>query len=144
MAEHNSPLYTKQTAALGGKMLPTDFGGRVRCVRDCVELVSSAAIGDVINLIRLPKGAKLLDDSELYFPAGLGASVTVKVGDSGDDDRYLAAVAVGNTAKTIRLDALKLSAGYALTAEDVITLTVGVAAIAANTKIGVNLKYVVD
>lgn len=144
MSEHKSNLYTKQTVAQGGKMLPTDCGGRIRIVKDGITLASSAGVGDTIALIRLPKGAKLLDTSELRFADGLNSATTIKVGDSGDDDRYLAAVAPGSAATVKKLDALALTGGYVLPAEDVISATVGGAAIASGTVIGVHLEYVTD
>ena len=143
MAELNSNLYTKQTANQGGKMLPVDFGGKVRVAHDVIILASSAGVGDKINLVRLPKGARILETSELRFSSGLGSSVTVKVGDAGDDDRYLAAVAPGASGAVIKLDALAFtSGGYVLPAETTIVATVGGAAIASGTKIGMQLEYV--
>ena len=143
MSEHNSNLYTKQTADQGGKMLPVDLGGKIRVAHDVIVLASSAAIGDKINLARLPKGARILETSELRFASGLGASVTIKVGDAGDDDRYLAAKAPGASGAVVRLDALGFtSGGYTLPAETVIFATVGGAAIASGTKIGMQLEYV--
>ena len=143
MATHNSNLYTKQTAEQGGKLMPREFGGKIRIACDVITLAASAAVGDKINLAKLPKGARLLETSELRFSSGLGASVTVKVGDANDDDRYLAAKAPGASGAVIKLDALAFtSGGYVLPDETAIAITVGGAAIASGTKIGVQLEYV--
>jgi len=143
MSEHNSNLYTKQTANAGGKMLPVDLGGKIRVAHDVIVLASSAGVGDKINLVRLPKGARILETSELRFSAGLGASVTIKVGDAGDDDRYKTATAPGSGGGIIKLDALTFtSGGYVLPAETTIFATVGGAAIASGTKIGMQIEYV--
>ena len=143
MAEHNSNLYTKQTADQGGKMLPVDLGGKIRVAHDVITLASSAGVGDKINLVRLPKGARILETSELRFPSGVANTMTVKVGDADDDDRYKTATAPGSGGGIIKLDALAFtSGGYVLPAETTIFATVGVAAIASGTKIGMQLEYV--
>ena len=55
---------------------------------------SSLASGSDISVARLPKGAKVYD--VVIIHDALGSGVTLKVGDSADDDRYVAATAAAN------------------------------------------------
>jgi len=67
--------------------------GQVHFLYDTYE-AAAAAIGTVIHLGPLPKGAVVLPGSRIVHDA-LGASSTIKVGDNDsadeDDDRYAAA-----------------------------------------------------
>lgn len=60
---------------------------------------AAAASGTVINLCVLPAGTVIHD--VVIDNAALGASVTLKVGDTDDDDRYIAATA-SSSAGTLR------------------------------------------
>ena len=57
---------------------------------------SSLASGSDITIARIPAGATIHD--VILKCDALGGSSTLKVGDSGDDDRYLAAVGTWNAA----------------------------------------------
>ena len=143
MATYQSNVMTKQTGSNAGKLKPSEFGGRVRVVHGSITPDSAYAAGTVIELARLPKGARLLPISQLHFEAGQGATMTVKVGDSADDDRYFAAAAPGANAASINLAANALG-DYTLPAEDVIKVTTGTAALTSGKKIAFDLYYVMD
>lgn len=143
MATYQSNIMVKQTGSNAGKLKPSEFGGRVRVVHGSIVPASGYASGSVIELARLPKGARLLPISQLHFEAGQGATMTVKVGDSADDDRYLAATAPGANAASINLAANALG-DYTLPDEDVIKVTTGTAALTASKKISFDLFYVMD
>lgn len=143
MATYKSDVMVKQTGDNAGKLYPVDFGGRVRLVHGSITPDSAYAAGTVIELARLPKGARLLPISQIHFEAGQGATMTVKVGDSADDDRYFAAAAPGASAASITLAANALG-NYTLPAEDVIKVTTGTAALTANKKIAFDLYFVLD
>ena len=57
---------------------------------------SSLASGSDITIARIPAGSTIHD--VVIKADALGGSSTLKVGDSGDDDRYLAAVGTWNAA----------------------------------------------
>ena len=57
---------------------------------------SSLASGSDITIARIPAGSTIHD--VIIKADALGGSSTLKVGDSGDDDRYLAAVGTWNAA----------------------------------------------
>ena len=143
MSTYQSNIMVKQTGSNAGKLKPSEFGGRVRVVHGSIVPASAYAAGSVIELARLPKGARLLPTSQLHFEAGQGATMTVKVGDSADDDRYLAAVAPGASACSVSLTGNRI-ADYVLPAEDVIKITTGTAALTSGKKIYFDLFYVMD
>ena len=143
MSNYASTVYAKQSGAPAGKLAPSEIGGRVRVVHGSIVPTTGYAAGSVLELARLPKGARLLPISQIHFEAGQNASLTVKVGDSDDDDRYFAAAAPGASATSITLAANAL-ADYVLPAEDVIKLTTGAQALTSVKKIFFDLFYVVD
>jgi len=65
-----------------------EWSGKLRVQYDTYEASSLAAASD-ISVARLPKGAKVYD-IVVHFDA-LGSGTSLKVGDSSDDDRYIAA-----------------------------------------------------
>ena len=66
----------------------SEWSGKLRVQYDTYEASSLAAASD-ISVARLPKGAKVYD-IVVHFDA-LGSGTSLKVGDSSDDDRYIAA-----------------------------------------------------
>lgn len=143
MAIIQSNVAAKQTTiALDSKLGTTEFGGRVREIHGTVTTTNGAA-GTVIELARLPKGARLLPHSMIHFEAGQNASLTVKVGDALDDDRYLAAVAPGASATSKNLSENVLN-DYVCPEETMLIATTGAQAMTANKKITFDLFYVVD
>ena len=61
---------------------------------------SSLASGSDITIARIPAGSTIHD--VIIKADALGGSSTLKVGDSGDDDRYLAAVGTWNAAGQVQ------------------------------------------
>jgi len=143
MATIKSNVAELQTGVGLGKLLPTSLGGRVRYIHGVITPSSAAAAGTVLELARLPKGARLLPCSQLHFEAGQNASLTVKVGDSADDDRYFAAAAPGASATSIDLAANALGE-YIFDKEDAVIVTTGAQALTSGKKIGFDLYYVID
>lgn len=141
-AVEKSDVMKAQTGASEAKLLPNALGGRVRVVHGLYTTAGGAA-GTVIALARLPKGARVLPISQLHFEAGQDAAMTVAVGDSADNDRYLAAAAPGAAAVSVALTGNRFG-DYTLPAEDVITATIGAKALATGKKIAFDLYYVVD
>lgn len=143
MATIKSDVATKQTTlALDKKLNPTEFYGRVRVVHGSVT-TTNGATGTIIELARLPKGSRLLPQSQVHFEAGQNASLTVKVGDALDDDRYFAAAAPGASAVSKNLAANVLN-DYVCPEETMIFMTTGGAALTANKKITFDIFFVVD
>lgn len=134
---------TKQNSA-STKTVPQEIGGRVRTANGVIAGadVGTGAAGTIINLVKLPQGARILPSSNLRIEAGQNANITIKVGDSADDDRYLAAVAMGASAAVISL-ARNAATPYNLAAESWIFITTAVDALTAK-YIAFDIQYVVD
>ena len=123
------------------KMAPEQLGGRVRCARGKVTPGTEAA-GTIINLVKLPKGARVLPLSSLYLEAGQTATLKIQVGDAANTSRYYAATATGASAVTIPL-AAAAAAPVPLAAEGWIFITTSVEALAAK-YIAFEILYVID
>ena len=123
------------------KLMPTDFGGTVYVVRGMFTAGAAHASGTIIKLVRLPKGARILNSSKLFFEAGQSASLTVKIGDESDDDRYFAAATIGASATSKTLEANVFSDAYEFPKEQWVTLTTGGAALASGKKIAFEIFF---
>jgi len=91
------------------------WGGKVRVQYDNYTCSSTAA-GTVINVAKLPKGAVFL--FAIISHAALGSGVTLQMGDSGDDDRYLAATSAASAGQIIAT--AQAGVGYEMTADTTI------------------------
>ena len=96
---------------------------------------SSLASGSDITIGRIPAGATIHD--VILKCDALGGSSTLKVGDSGDDDRYLAAVGTWNAAGQVQpmlggstaANTAVAGLGYKLSAATDLIITTGGASI---------------
>ena len=111
-------------------------GGKLRVFHDTYEAASLAS-GSDITIARIPVNATIHD--VIVKADALGGSSTLKVGDSGDDDRYLAVVGTWNAAGQSQSMLAGSSTGapttamtgvaYRTTAETDIVITTGGASI---------------
>ena len=135
-------LATKQNNAdVAAKTIPQEVHGRVRVATGTITPGTQAA-GEIINLVKLPAGARVLASSKLYFAAGQGATMTLACGDAVTANRYLTAVAPGVNACTLDLSK-NVATPYNLASEGWIYLTSGTAALAA-AAISFDIYYVID
>jgi hypothetical protein len=90
-----------------------EVGGKLRVFYDKYTAASLAS-GSDITVARIPTNATIHD---VIIKAGaLGSGVTLKAGDSGDDDRYLSVVGTFNVAGQSQSMAVGSSTGAATTA----------------------------
>jgi len=80
--------YTKYAAPSPATFMGAEWGGKVRATHDSYTF-ASAAIATEVNVGVLMPGEVFL--TGWVIGADLGSATTLKLGDSGDDDRYLAA-----------------------------------------------------
>jgi len=112
-------------------------GGKIRVSYDNYE-ASSLASGSDITIGRIPANATIMD--VVLKCDALGGSSTLKVGDSGDDDRYLAAVGTWNAAGQTQsmlggstaANTAMTGLGYRTTASTDILITTGGATISGS------------
>jgi hypothetical protein len=115
--------------------------GRIRVAYDSYE-ASALASGSDITIARLPAGAIVYDVTIVHD--ALGASSTLKVGDSSDDDRYIAATAstAANGKIIMSEDGVIGGFGYENSSATDVLITTGGASITGTIKSAV--YYTVD
>ena len=124
MANNNTTKITNITADPSVNVDAAEAHGRMRVWYDSFE-ASSTASSDTITFARMPIGATIWQVR--VMADALGGSVTIKVGDSGDDDRYITATAM-NTANLVTQTNAIAGVGYNYTAQTDLIATVGGAA----------------
>jgi len=90
-----------------------EVGGKLRVFYDKYT-ASSLASGSDITVARIPANATIHD--VIIKTGALGSGVTLKAGDSGDDDRYLSVVGTWNVAGQSQSMSSGSSTGAATTA----------------------------
>ncbi len=135
MASVKGANITNMDATPVVKVDSENAGGKMRVFHDTYE-ASSLASGSDITIARLPKDATI-HDVVLKCDA-LGSGVTLKVGDSDDDDRFIGVTGTWNVAgqsqsmlagsSTGAPIAAVTGVGYRTTAETDILITTGGAA----------------
>ena len=154
MATLYSNQKTKWSQNVPSEKIDTnELAGRVRVAFADITL-ASASIGDVIELVNLPNGARLLDG--YLTNAALGASTTLSVGYaayknssgttvSASAAAYLAATSTSSAARTDILATIALGAGSVVNAnEDGLPITATLAGGTASGVVQIAIRYVVD
>ena len=139
MASVKGVNYTNITADPIVNVDSEQLGGKLRVSYD-TYVASSLASGSDITIGRVPANATIMD--VILKCDALGGSSTLKVGDSGDDDRYLAVVGTWNAAGQSQSMLAGSSTGapttamtgvaYRTTAETDIVITTGGASISGS------------
>lgn len=138
MANAKSNIIQALESGTAAKLTPTDIGGKVRIAR--AVYAGSDAAGTVIELARLPKGARVLSHlSALEVEAGQNSALTIKVGISGDDDAFMAATATG-AANAVK----PFTGSLQLDKEEIIIATTGAQALTAGKSLVFLIAYVTD
>ena len=132
MASVKGTNFTNATADPVVNTDSSEWSGKVRVQYDVYE-ASSLASGSDIKVARLPQGAKVYD--VIVHCDALGGSSTIKVGDSGDDDRYIAATSTASAGQmSMSQEGAIAGFGYEQTAETDVLLTTGGASITGTIK----------
>ena len=118
----------------------SDVHGRVRCFNEKITL-NSQPTTDTIEVARLPKGARVLFGI-LNSTVSLSTS-TIALGTAASNGKYRAA-AVFTATDTPTFFGLATKVGEALTAEDIVIITIATAALPASGVLRVQLFYAVD
>ena len=154
MATLYSTQKTKWSQNVPSEKIDTnETGGRIRIAFADVTL-ASAAIADVVQMVNLPNGARLIDG--YLTNAALGSSTTLSVGYAAYKNAagttvalsaaaYLAATSTSSAARTDILATIALGAGSVVDAnEDGLPITITVGGAAATGVVQVAIRYVVD
>jgi hypothetical protein len=88
-----------------------------------------SAANDVIQMVKVPAGASIIDLwlSSTDIDTDASPAVILHVGDGGDADRYIASSTVGQAGGVARLSAIA-GVNYTYTADDTIDVTIGTVA----------------
>lgn len=120
--------------------LAGDVHGRVRCFNEKVVL-SSQPTTDIVEVARLPKGARVLYGI-LNSTVSLGTA-TLAIGIAGTTAKYRAA-ATFTTIDTPTLFGPAAVAGEALASEEIVILSIATAALPAAGTLRVMIFYTLD
>lgn len=143
MTAFKSTQETKRTAT-PPKMLSTDeMKGRIRVAYfDFTTPADGVAIGDTVDLVTLPKGARILGGRSAYEAMGAGA--TMQIGVSGDADKYFAAASVAAAGNAAIAADVATNTGDVLADETTVFATAGGANWAAGKRLCGHLAWVLD
>lgn len=117
-----------------------DIHGRVRVFNEKIVLASQPT-ADIVEVARLPKGARVLY-GVVNSTVSLGAS-TLAIGIAGAPGKYRAGTNFTQVDTPV-LFTPAATAGEALTAEEIVILTIGVTALPAAGTLRVMLFYTLD
>lgn len=89
MASFNSVNYSASGVNTGSRVASASVAPIVRYKKANYTSIATQAANDTINLVKLPKGAKVIPElSFIRRDGAAAATLTIDVGDSGDADRY--------------------------------------------------------
>lgn len=146
MASHKSTQETKRTSIPPKMLSTTEAHGRVRVAYfDFTVPAGGAAVGDTVDLARLPKGARILggDWSAEAMSSGAG-DAQMSIGDGTTAARFLAATSVDAVADGRFANTLALGFGAVVEDETTLVATVVGEAWAAGNKLAGWAAYVLD
>lgn len=140
MASFNADNYALTQAMPRQTVTGGDYGGRVRVTYDEYKFKGTEQIGDTVFVGFLSANQRYLG-AELFNEA-MGAGVTFKLGDAGDDDRYMAATSFAAAGMK---DAKAMTGiGYRPVDKTPMFLTIGGAVPAADAVVKVAVYHVGD
>ena len=135
------------------KVDTNELGGRMRIAFADITL-ASAQVGDVVQLVNLPNGARIIDG--YLTNAALNTSTTLSVGNAAYKNAagtvvaaaaasYLAATSTATAGRTDIFATIALGAGSVVDAnEDGLPITATLAGAAASGVVQIAVRYVVD
>lgn len=139
MAITNGTQMATVKAGNGSKVAPGLVGAKVRVFVENVTLASqSTGASNAIRIARVPAGARFLG-VDISTTVSLGSS-TIKIGDSGNDDRFMEA-ATYTVVDTRLSEAVAENIGYEFTEDTDILLEVGAAALPASGTLSILFYY---
>lgn len=133
------------------KIAPGEVGGAVQFAYDEYSLTADLAANDVIKLMKLPAGARVLDVVVNSADLDSGATGEIKVGwaangvDAADDDGFITALDIHTAAAAKAMSSLQAAAGYfkKFTVETQVEIVISGDTNATSGKIMLGVQYVV-
>ena len=143
MAVLKTNVMRKQSGIEHGRVMPSYLGGRVRLIHAAAIPSEDLGKDSVVEIARLPKGARLLPLSQVHLEGGKDFSCVIKVGDALSPGRYLAETTVLGQNVSICLDGGKFN-DFLPDRETAVFATISDGSIAAGNRIVFDILYVVD
>ena len=131
MPTFNSTVYAKQLdPKMGNRVVPTLLCARVQFAEIAYTMLGTEAAADVINLCKLPEGAKIVPGLSNVTGDGIATTATMDIGDTDDTtaadvDRYADGldVAAAGTDLFSAIAGVAQLTPYALQKDAIITAT---------------------
>lgn len=125
MAEYYADIATKQLNPKGSNLLDgrTEFNRRLTLEKVVIDtdVLTALATGDIVNLMKLPKGAKINPNLSYVVTVGsvFGSSLTIDIGTDTVDNILSDDLDVNATGR----DQFNVNAEYELTADEWVIAT---------------------
>lgn len=116
-------LYTNRTSATESSVKPARSVPGFNAVSAQFTLAAALANADVINIVKLPKGAKLIGLFMSYPDLDSGTTAQFTIGDAADPDRLMTATTAFQTAANLTPQLINAAVGYEYTEDTMVTLT---------------------
>lgn len=115
------------------------------------ECATALVIDDIIQMVKVPSGATVLDVILSVDDLDTGAALVLDVGDGDDDDRYILGSTIGQAGGTVRMGDGVVGAAaagvqsYTYTADDTIDIHVDTAPAGGGTgTVALTVSYTMD
>lgn len=146
MAVHKSDQITNLDATPRQQIKTNEWNGRVRVAYwSFATPAGTVAVNDTIELVKLPKGARILHGRAFWEAMSSGAGdASVQIGVSGTAGKYLGTTSVDAAGSAVFADTVALNSGEELAADTTIIATALTEAWAAGKKFNGYVLYVVD
>lgn len=116
-------LYTNRTSATAANVKPARSVPGLNAVSAQFTLAAALANADVINIVMMPKGAKLLGLFMSYPDLDSGTTAQFTIGDAGSSNRLMTASSAFQTAANLTPQLINAAVGYEYTEDTMVTLT---------------------
>lgn len=127
MASYDSTQYADTLAKPASRLKPNEWGGRVRrSWWDFTTPAGGLTVGDTVNLVTLPRGARVLGGRVGFGDMTTGGgTATAEIGYAGAASRYAGALNVDAAGESDFADTAARNFGDELDADRTILATVG-------------------
>lgn len=145
MANQKSDQITDLETVPIVKVAAQDATGRVRHIRFSKTLTSNLAIGETLELCKVPRGARIIGGHAAWEAMTTGAgAATMELGDGTTANKYLEATSVDAAGASDFADTLGRNYGELVANEFTLTATASVEAWASGQAIAGHILVVTD
>lgn len=126
------PVFTGAATLSTLRAAKASHGGNLIGVTSTYTLTAALTSGQVIQMIPVPKGARMFDPTSVILHStdldtGATPTITLSVGDGDDTDRYITASAIGGTSGIVAGTLAPAAFNKVYTADDTIDVLVAAA-----------------